>query len=272
MAIITISRTEFSGGDKIAEGVAAQLGLACISRKDLILGASEYFDFPEAKLIEAMDEPPKLWQQDRDKRDAHFNLIRATFLRLCHTKRELVYHGFSGQELIRGVSHVLRVLVIADEECRIEAAIKELNVDRDDAVEVIRKSDIKMSKWSRQMYNLEWDNPSLYDMVLHIGRISMDSAMKVILDLTASGDFHPTEGSQHTFADEYLASMVWSTLTRHERTKEANVMIMARKGIVTIAGTVRSMSMLKDITAVAEKVEGVKQVINEASIGAIWRF
>ena len=83
MTVITISRTLYSGGEQIAEKVADKLGYPILRRKELILGAAEYFHFEEAKLIEAMAEPPKLWQRDRDKRDAHFNLIRAAFLRRC---------------------------------------------------------------------------------------------------------------------------------------------------------------------------------------------
>ena len=65
--------------------------------------------------------------------------------------------------------------------------------------------------------------------------------------------------------------MVWSAITRNERTNNANVMIMARGGCVTIAGSARSEAMSREIAAVAGSVEGVNQVINEVSIGTIWR-
>ena len=60
MSIITISTTSFSGGKEIAESIAARLGYACLNRKELIEGASEDFDFPETKLLEALEEPPKI--------------------------------------------------------------------------------------------------------------------------------------------------------------------------------------------------------------------
>ena len=271
MAIITISRTAFSGGEQIAKDLAQRLNYSCVNRKELIHTASEDFELPETKLVEAMDEPPRLWQQDRDKREAHFNLIRATFLNLCRTRGDLVYHGFSGQELIRGVSHVLRVLVIADEEYRIAQAKKELSVEQDEAIDAIRKNDNKISKWSRHMYGFEWNDPSLYDLVLQIGRIRIQSAVAMILGIIETGDFEPTETSRAAFEDEFLASMVWSAITRNERTNNANVMIMARGGCVTIAGSARSEAMSREIAAVAGSVEGVNQVINEVSIGTIWR-
>ena len=271
MAIVTISRTAFSGGEKIAEEIAARLGCTLFNRKELIHQASEDFEMPETKLVETMDEPPKLWQQDRDKRDAHYNLIRATFLKLCRSNQDLVYHGFSGQELIRGVSHVLRVLVIAGEDFRIEQAARELSIEREQAYEAIHKSDNKISKWSRHMYGFEWNDPALYDLVLQIGRVRIRSAVETILGLIQTGDFEPTDDSRTAFENEFLASMVWSALTRNERTNNSNLMIMARGGRVTIAGSVRSQAMKEDITAIAKSVEGVNEVVNEVSIGTIWR-
>ena len=271
MAIITISRTSFSGGKTIAEEIAKRLGYPLFNRKELIHKASEDFEMPETKLVEAMDEPPKLWQQDRDKRDAHFNLIRATFLKLCRDKGNLVYHGLSGQELVRGVSHVLRVLVIAQEDFRVETATRRLGIEADEVYAMIHKADNKISKWSRHMYGFEWNDPSLYDLVLQIGRIRIQDAVQVIQGLLETGNFDPTAASQSALEDEFLSSVVWSALTRNERTNNSNLMIMARNGRVTITGSVRSEVMKKDITAVAQTVKGVKEVLNQVTIGTIWR-
>ncbi len=270
MAIITISTSLFSGGEQIAQEVATKLGYPCISRKELILGAAENFNFPEAKLLEAMSEPPKLWQRDRDKRAAHFNLIRAAFLQRCN-KQDLVYHGFSGQELIRNVPHVLRILVIADEDYRVKTAMTQLGEDQEQAMVHIMESDKKFSKWTRQMYGFEWKNPSLYDLVFHIGRISVASAVEAILGIMARGDFDPTETSRQAFYDEFLASLTWSALTNNEETCASYLETMARHGRVTITGTARSERILNAITEVAQNVEGVIEVDNQVDIGTIWR-
>lgn len=270
MAIITISRTLFSGGEQIAQDVASRLGYPCLRRSELIHGAAEDFNFPETKLVDAMAEPPKLWQRDRDKRDSHFNLIRAAFLKRCD-KQDLVYHGFSGQELIRKVPHVLRILVVADEAYRTEKGMAQLGCDQEEALSKIKASDKKFNKWTRHMYGFEWKDPSLYDLVFNIGRISTESAVEAILGIIARGDFDPTDLSRQIFADELLASLVWSTLTQNEETSGSYLETVADKGHITITGTARSERILNAITDVAEKVEGVVSVENEMSIGTIWR-
>ena len=270
MPIITLSMTLFSGGEQIARNVATNLGYPCLSRKELIHGAAEDFDFEETKLVETMAEPPKLWQRDRDKRDAHFNLIRAAFLKRCNDQN-LVYHGFSGQELIRKVVHVLRVLVVADHEYRVENALQQFEGNREEALAQIKASDKKFNKWTRHMYGFEWRDPSLYDLVFQIGRIRPESAVETILGIIARGDFDPTDASRQIFADELLASLVWSALTQNEETNGSYLETMAHKGCITITGTARSERILNAITDVAQDVEGVFEVENEMSIGTIWR-
>lgn len=271
MTVITISRTLYSGGEQIAEEVAKQLGYPCLRRKELILGAAEYFHFEEAKLIEAMAEPPRLWQQDRDKREAHFNLIRAAFLRRCQEQQGLVYHGFSGQELIRNVPHVLRILVVAEESYRLDTATSSPGTDRDQALTEIKASDKKFSKWTRLMYGFEWNNPTLYDLCFNIDRMSLKSAVDSILGIIASGDFDPTEASVQKFNDELLASTVWSAITQNEETSGAYLEASAKQGRVILSGTARSKKILQAITELAETIDGVEELVNEMNIGTIWR-
>ena len=97
----------------------------------------------------------------------------------------------------------------------------------------------------------------MYDLVLQIGRIRPETAVKTIINMVESGDFTETSSSEETFDNEFLASMVWSAITKNKRTSEANVMIMSRNGIVTIAGTVRSAAMAKDIDEVALSVDRI---------------
>jgi osmotically-inducible protein OsmY len=93
----------------------------------------------------------------------------------------------------------------------------------------------------------------------------------MILGLIQTGDFEPTEGSRNDFENEYLASVVWSAITKNKRTSNSNLIIMARSGRVTIAGSVRTAAVVQDITDLAASVPGVNEVVNEVSIGTIWR-
>ena len=114
MAIITISRGSYSRGKEVAEAVAARLGYECISR-DVLLDASKRFNIPEVKLIRAIHDAPTLLQRMGHDRSAYMAYIRSA---LTWRVREdnVVYHGLAGHILLQGVSHVLKVRIIADIE------------------------------------------------------------------------------------------------------------------------------------------------------------
>jgi len=272
MPIITITKAEYSDAPKIAERVAARLNYTCIGRRELFARAAEDFEFPEKQLVEEIDEPAKIWQQNREKQGANFNVVRASFLNLCNEHGDLIYHGYSGQVFVRRVPHALRILVIADMEYRIQEAMKLESVDRDKAVELITKHDKKVTKWNQQQHALNWQDPSKYDLVLNIGRMDTESAVEGIVQIIKAGGFNTTEASKSAFDDELLASVVWSKLTNTEQTSSAIVETLAENGRVTISGVARSNEQKTAISTVAAAIEGVKKVENEMGIGAIWRM
>lgn len=272
MPIITITKAAYSGAQKIAESVAARLNYTCIGRKELFAKAAEDFEFPEKRLVEEMDEPTKIWQENREKQGANFNLVRASFLNLCSEHGNLIYHGYSGQVFVRRIPHAFRVLVIADLEHRIQEAMKRESVDRDKAIGLISKTDKKVTQWNQQQHALNWLDPSKYDSVFNIGRISTDSAVEGIVQIMETGGFNTTAASQRAFDDELLASAVWSKLTNTEQTSTAIVETLAENGRVTISGVARSDEQKTAISTVAAAIEGVKNVENEVGIGAIWRI
>ncbi len=65
MPIITISRGTFSGGAKLAERLAQELGCSCLSR-EVISAAADRYGVPATAPIAALDHAPTL--MDRLKR------------------------------------------------------------------------------------------------------------------------------------------------------------------------------------------------------------
>ncbi|MBN1833884.1 MAG: cytidylate kinase family protein [Deltaproteobacteria bacterium] len=264
MAIITISRGTFSGGMAVAEKLSAKLGYPCIS-KEVVLDAVEEFGVPEEKLIAAMEKPPKSWLQSPERRITHLNYVRYALLKRAR-KDDLVYHGYAGHLLLGDIAHVIRVRVIADMEYRINAAIELENISRKEAISRIKKLDKQSLNWTRFLYGVDWEEPSLYDLVINIDRLSVEGAAEIIAQMVQLEDFRPDESSRRAFNNQVLSSMVWAALTKDERTNTSNLRVTADDGVVTISGNAGYESTLKAIEEVTMKVEGVKEFINEAGI------
>ena len=118
MPIITIYQGASAEGQEVAETVAQALGYRCVGR-EVLVAASRRYGIPEARLNEIVEKGPPWWERlVRDLRPYKIAL-QAT---LCELARDgkVVYHGHLGHELLSGIGHVLKVLLTAPIEYRIE--------------------------------------------------------------------------------------------------------------------------------------------------------
>ncbi len=270
MAIITISRGTYSGGKAVAEELSRKLKYPCIS-KEIILDAAEEFGVPEDKLVAAMEAPPTTWIESPAKKIAHLNYVRYALLKRAR-ENDLIYHGYAGHLLLGDIAHVICVRVIADMEYRIKAAIENEKLTRKEAINFIKKLDKQGLNWTKFLYGADWNNPALYDIVINLERISVESAVDIISRMADMDEFKPDENSRLALDNQVLSSLVWAALTKDKRTNSSNLQVVSDNGKVTISGNAGSKKSLLAIDEVTRGVKGVKEVINEAGIGTDWQW
>ena len=151
-----------------------------------------------------------------------------------------------------------------------KAAMDRMNLKRDEAIVYIDKVDRERIKWTRFLYGIEWGDPSQYDLVLNLERMSLEGASQAIASMAQLDDFKVTPQSQKAFGDLKVISGVWAALVRDERTRTASVQVVANNGVVTITGKASSGKVVDAIPVVAGQVPGVKEVKNEVGIGSDW--
>ena len=257
MSIITISRGSYSKGREIAEKVAEELGYECIGR-DMLLEASGQFDVPEIRLVRAIHDAPTLLERFNFDRMKYILYLQNAILR--HVQKDnVVYHGLAGHFWLDGISHVLKVRVIADIGDRVAAEMERENISRNEALHVLEKDDEQRVKWSKSLYGIDTRDPSLYDMVLHIKRLNVQDVVKIICHTVKLEHFQTTPESQKSLDDRFLASEVKVALME----MKPEVEVSAKDGVVLVK-THGHLSheeyLINEIRNIGETVEGVKKV------------
>lgn len=269
MAIITISRGTFSGGNALAECLAERLDYPRLGREEAIAEAEKEYGISIDKLSSALKNPPSVWQQTIGPRIAYLKCLTAAIME--HAKDgNLVYHGYAGHLLLSGIPHLLRIRVIAGMDLRIRLARQRESFTETEAIEYIEKVDKERSKWTYFLYGVEWQDPVLYDWVLNLDHLSIDDACEIIAHRISLDDFKTTPGSQKAYEDALLSSRVWATFAKNERTRIASIQVSADSGIVTLSGSLGSQKTLETLIQKAKRVSGVKTVINQMGIGTDW--
>ncbi|MCD6295097.1 MAG: cytidylate kinase-like family protein [Deltaproteobacteria bacterium] len=203
MAIITISRGSYSKGKEVAEKVASHLGYKCISR-EVLLDASEHFNIPEMKLVRAIHDAPSILDRFSRTRQAFFAYIRYALAQ--HVKEDnLVYHGLAGHLLLKGIPNVLKVRVIADLADRIRAEMKRERISEEAARSLLLKDDEERRKWTQSLYGVDPQDSSLYDLVVHVHKLTVDDAVEIISDTAQRTPFKTTKQVRQKMEDYGLA-------------------------------------------------------------------
>jgi cytidylate kinase len=212
MAIITVSRGSYSKGKDVAEKLAKQLGYECISR-EILLEASEEFNIPEIKLTRAIHDAPSTLERFNQGKERYIAYIRAALLK--HVQKDnIVYHGLGGHFFLQGIPHVFKLRIIADIEFRVKEEMKRENISEEKARYILKKDDDERRKWSLQLYGMDpWDS-RLYDMVLHIGNLTVDDAVVISYVTVKKPCFQTTPTSQKILDNMLLEAKVQAALVK----------------------------------------------------------
>ena len=194
MSVIVISKGSYSHGGEVARKAAQRLGFDCISR-DFLIDASKKFNISELRLIRAYEDAPSFLEKYTFGREKYINYIKAGILNEL-AKGYIIYHGFAGHFFVNDISHVVKIRIIADMEERIISMMKRENVSKEDAAHMIKKVDEERTKWSLKLYGIDtWDS-RLYDLVINIGKVTINHAVDLVCQTVALKAFQPTIKSQ----------------------------------------------------------------------------
>jgi cytidylate kinase len=260
MSIITISRGTLSGGQRLAKCLAMNLGYQIMSR-EVLAEAAQRYGVSEESLARGLEQPPSFWDRFRIDRQIYLTVIRAT---LCQLVREdnVVYHGNAGHLLLQGVDHVLRVRVIAPLSYRIKAAMEAHSFDEKDAEAYIHKKDEERISWTRFLYGVEWRDPSLYDVLLNLEKVTIEMACNVIVRMVERPEFRMSEESLRQLEDLYVASHVKARLFLNAKigAAAAKIDVSATSGVVYLAGVLPGEDILQEALATCRSLREVKDV------------
>jgi cytidylate kinase len=257
MAIITISRGSYSRGKEIAEKVADKLGYKCISR-DLLLEVSKEYNIPEIKLVHAIHDAPNILSRLNRKKEKYIAFIKSSILN--HLKKDnVVYHGLAGHFFVKDVPHALKVRVVADMEDRIQLEMERKGIDANKARRILEKDDKERRKWSQDLYGIDTADPSLYDLVIHIKKLTVDDAVDMICAFVSREQFQTTPETLRMIEDLALSAAIQKVLIDVE--PDIKVCVDNHTAFIeTESAICAEESLVKEIREVTDTFEGISDV------------
>jgi cytidylate kinase len=192
VAIITISRGSLSGGRALAECLSARLGYPNVGL-EVLKEAAESLGASEEAFRGKYETTPGLWARLTHEREKYVLAVQTALADWC-TRGDLVFHGLSGQHLLRDLPGILRVRLIAPLETRVRAVLaSHPQMSSAQAESFIKNVDQDRSQWVRVMYGVEVADSNNYDLTINLKRHSIQSACNTIVTATAQPRYQITD-------------------------------------------------------------------------------
>jgi cytidylate kinase len=260
MPIVTLSHEIGAGGPEIGQNLAERLGLHYVDQ-ELISEAALRYGLQEEKLSSLDESKPSLLERFDAETRGYITVLQTALYEFAEKDR-VVLMGRSGQWLLRGIPHVLRVRVMAPFDLRVKHLGKRLSGQMGEHTnprmvhDMARRDDTEKAGRMRYLYEVDVRDPALYDLVINTERLSIAAAVELIAGVLQRPDMATTPASQQIVADRALASRVQVALATHPETRRYRITVEAMAGVVTLEGTVA----MDEAVDVARGVVGVRDV------------
>jgi len=260
MAIIVVSTQMGAGGPEIGMALGQKCGFRYVDQ-ELLQDAGRRYGLAEERLSHLDESKPTIFERFDAETRHHITVLQTTLLELAELDNAVFMRG-GGQWLLRGVPHVLRVRLIAPFEHRVKQWIKRVAAmtgetpNQRAAVDFVRRADTEKAGRMRYLYEVDINDPMLYELILNTERVSHDAAVEMIHTVVRRPEMTTTESGRRLVASRALASRVQVALATNPETRRYRITVEAQDGVVTLEGT----AALDRAVEVARSVPGVKDV------------
>ncbi len=266
MPLITISRGMGSGGTRIARLVADGLELEHFDDQRLQREAVEMGIRSEE--LESLNEKAPgffdhLWGY---KPELYLDLMESVVYEVARGGEGVIL-GHGSQLLLRDFGCALHGFIRASESSRIQYMMAERGLSDSVARKLIQKSDHERRGFLQFAFHMNWDDPSLYDLVINTEKLGTQGAAELIMEAARSSEIKECSlNALESMGRMALTKKVQAALLRNNFSLTTLHVEVAEKGVVHINGLTESKQSQAQILKIVKEVPGVSDVQSEVAV------
>lgn len=268
MTVIAMGRELGSRGKRIADGVAAALGLPVIHYEviDHLSDRSRVRRSHVVRLLDAQDDPHSDLTPDHTLPAI---LSAYEILELASLPEGCLLRGWGACALMREVPSVLRVRVTAPKAERLAVLKSKFSTAEEGRLKAeIDLFDEAHRAIMRRHFGVEFDDDSLYHMSLDTSVTPVEECIERIIAASREERFSATDQSARRLASLMTEAHVKALLKLHPPTRQIAIEVAADQKVVHLRGTVASEELKARCELVAWRVPGIEGVHNALAVAA----
>jgi cytidylate kinase len=264
MAIITIARQLGSLGSETAADVAQRLDYTLVDQAKLQQAAADY-GMLKSELEEVHERRPTLVTRYLTMRHrAYLDMIQTIIYEYARAD-DVVILARGAPVLLSDVPSALHVNVFAPYERRVEVVMAREGLARPIAEQVVRQSDQDRAGYMRYLFDQDWMDPLLYDVMINTQIITREQACDLIVQAAHAKELLDAhEQSLVILGNHVLVRRAEEALLKAKQVNPRHLSAtVTTPGVVKLMGIVSSEQEKLAAEAVVRAVPGVADVDNE---------
>jgi cytidylate kinase len=267
MHFITFSRQYGAGGTDVARKVAERLGYSFYDTDAIDYKASELGFLEDVR--EIGERPPSFFQRIFSSKPAiDLDRLNSVVYELAR-KGDAVFLGWGSHMLLKAFTCALHVRIIASVDRRIENLVS-WGIRREAAPGLIAKGDGDRGAFVRFAFGVDWNDPSLYDIVLNMDKLSVELAVETVLGMARSSEIRACSvDAMRSIEQLALSSRVEAAIMESGLSYGHTLSVTAsvpEPGKVVLAGFVEDQAAGQRAEQVVKAVPGVHSVDNQIRV------
>ena len=264
MAIITIARQIGSLGHETAANVARRLNYTLVDQAKLQQAAEEY-GMLKSELEEVHERRPTLVTRYLTMRHrAYLDMIQTIIYRYARAD-DVVILARGATVLLSDVPSALHVNMFAPLERRVEVVMAREGIARPIAEQIVRQSDQDRAGYMQYLFDRDWMDPLLYDLMINTQVITREHACELIVQAAHAKELLDAhEHSLVILGNHILVRRVEEALLKAKQVNPRHISAsVSLPGVVKLTGIVNSEKEKLAAESVVRAVPGVSEVDNE---------
>jgi cytidylate kinase len=264
MAIITIARQMGSLGNETAANVARHLDYTLVDQATLQQAAEDY-GMLKSELEEVHERRPTLVTRYLTMRHrAYLDMIQTIIYQYARADNVVIL-ARGATVLLSDVPSALHVNMFAPSERRIEVVMAREGITRPIAEQIVRESDQDRAGYMRYLFDQDWMDPLLYDVMINTQVFTREHACELIVQAAHAKELLDAhEQSLVILGNHILVRRAEEALLKAKQVNPRHISAsVTTPGVIKLAGIVNSEKEKLAAEAVVRAVPGVSDVDNE---------
>jgi cytidylate kinase len=269
MPLITMTRNIGSGGSTIARHVAEELDLELYDDRKLQEEAVRMG--VKSEELEGIDEKvPGLFDRIfSQKPDVYLDLMEAVVYDVAK-KGQGIIMGHGSQILLREFGCALHVRAFASEAFRIQNLMNQQGLSHEMALKLIHKSDHELEGFLRFSFHKDWNDISLYDLVINTEKLGTKLPVEMILESARSDEIKECSMTAMDAMERLsLSKNVEAVILKSNIDLQNLHLEVPEKGLVEVSGWTNTKAAKKHLMRVVKDVPGVSEAQDKVAVVAI---